>query len=183
MKKLLLLAALSLATLATTGSAATTILGPSTYGGHTYYLIGSDDFGGLLWQDAEAAAVSQYGGHLVTINDAAENLWVLGNMVAPVDTAWLGYNDYAVEGNFVWSSGETPGYTNWAPGEPNNFFGFEDGTQMYNNGQWNDIFNDTQLYGVVEVGTNGVPDGGSTLVMLSLAVGACGLFQKRRAKQ
>jgi len=32
---------------------------------------------------------------------------------------WIGANDRNANGFFVWSSGESLGYTNFAPGEPN----------------------------------------------------------------
>ncbi len=62
------------------------------YGGHSYAL--TTNFG--TWQSAEAEAVA-LGGHLVTINDAAENNWIIatfparsGNGSLPI--AWIGYN-------------------------------------------------------------------------------------------
>jgi hypothetical protein len=84
--------------------------------GHLYYLLTNAD-----WTASEAEAVS-LGGHLVTINDAAENQWVFntfGLFGGVQRNLWLGFNDTAVEGTFVWVSGETPGYTNWNTGEPN----------------------------------------------------------------
>ena len=38
---------------------------------HTYFLLSTSD-----WTDAETAA-ARMGGHLVTVNDAAENDWLL----------------------------------------------------------------------------------------------------------
>ena len=85
--------------------------------GHRYYLLDNAN-----WTDSEAEAIS-LGGHLVTINDAAENQWVFdtfGNFDGVDRNLWIGFNDAATEGTFVWSSGEAPGYTNWNTGEPNN---------------------------------------------------------------
>ncbi|MBX3358167.1 MAG: hypothetical protein KF745_07045 [Phycisphaeraceae bacterium] len=126
--------------------------------GHTYYLLERTP-----WTVGEATAVSM-GGHLVTINDAAENEWVrenLGNFGGTGRRLWLGYNDIASEGTFVWTSGETPGFTNWSGGEPNDSGGVEDYTEMFgSNGLWNDnSVNPTAVvvYGTVEIGTPSCP--------------------------
>ena len=87
---------------------------------------------------AEAIA-SQYGGHIVTINDAGEEAWLCANMNTP--NFGIGYNDVASEGDFVWVSGETPGYTNWTAGEPNDANDGEDYAFLYDcpSPQWNDV--------------------------------------------
>ncbi len=120
-----------------------------TYNGHTYLLTDL-----LNWQDAETQAVSQ-GGHLATINDAAEQAALLTWLIADSPTApafWIGYTDQVIEGTFEWISGETSTYSNWdAPNEPNNAGG-ENYAQMFNNsGLWNDL-NGTQLVrGIIEI--------------------------------
>ena len=35
---------------------------------------------------------------------------------------WIGGNDYAVDGVFVWDSGKAITFKNWEPGEPDNFY-------------------------------------------------------------
>ena len=53
---------------------------------------------------------------------------------------WLGLNDLAKEGTFVWdSSGKTPSFTDWKPGEPNNL-GDEDCVRLFVHdfAKWND---------------------------------------------
>ncbi|KAJ8307067.1 hypothetical protein KUTeg_015151 [Tegillarca granosa] len=68
---------------------------------------------------------------------------------------WIGLNDLATNRNFKWVDGTTVTYTNWAPTEPNNFFGApEDCVMMYTSGcaksgwtckegMWNDATCDT----------------------------------------
>ena len=52
---------------------------------------------------------------------------------------WIGYNDNAKEGSFVWSDGSAGGYENWAEGEPNNIrTEGEDCTEFWASGEWND---------------------------------------------
>ena len=82
------------------------------------------------------------GGHLVAINDAEENSWIRCN-VATADgingeDAWIGLNDAASEGTFVWSNGDKATYTNWGGGEPNDAGGVEDVAQLRTDGRWND---------------------------------------------
>lgn len=54
---------------------------------------------------------------LVTISSSAETTF-LGSFIT--ENAWIGINDIANEGVFVWISGAPVFYTNWASGEPNN---------------------------------------------------------------
>ncbi len=88
--------------------------------GHDYYLLGP---GG--WSDGEAQAVSQFHGHLATVRSASENDWIhdtFGPLTGrPGVGLWIGFSDALNEGNWVWSSGEPAGYSNWNPlaSEPN----------------------------------------------------------------
>jgi cysteine-rich repeat protein len=88
------------------------------------------------WADAEARCVG-IGGHLATIANAGENTTIAG-LAAAVGALWIGYNDVASEGSFVWASGEAPGFTSWNGGEPNNA-GNEDCTETGAGGGWNDL--------------------------------------------
>lgn len=140
---------------------------------HAYYLLSSD-----TWTASEAEALT-LGGHLTTINDLAENQWVF-NTFTPLTGAtrpalWIGLNDMAVEGSFVWASGEPVLFTNWANGEPNNGGGVEDWVHLIDPlggadraSRWNDAENVTPqgpvtFFGVVEV----VPEPSSAILALS----------------
>lgn len=120
--------------------------------GHDYYILQPSS-----WTAAEAKAVA-LGGHLATVRNADENEWLranLGNFKGLDRRLWLGFNDFASEGSFVWTSGENPGFTNWSGGEPNDFGGREDATELFgSNGAWNDNQDapgDVVVYGAVEV--------------------------------
>jgi hypothetical protein len=91
------------------------------YMGHIFTLHNGHYYGATntpgSWVDKEAEAVS-IGAHLVTINDAAENAFLVTNFGN--GNRWIGLTDQAVEGTFVWSSGEPVTYTNWGFGQPDN---------------------------------------------------------------
>ena len=63
------------------------------------------------WDDAQAKAVTE-GAHLVAINDAAEQEWLVSIFgTAPY---WIGLTDVAKEGEWGWTSGEPATYSHWA---------------------------------------------------------------------
>ncbi|HXJ77016.1 MAG TPA: C-type lectin domain-containing protein, partial [Candidatus Dormibacteraeota bacterium] len=161
------LVVLSLATVP--GARAAVGAGPLTNAanGHTYYLLSHNN-----WTASEAEA-RELGGHLVTINDAAENQWVL-NTFFPLTgvseaSLWIGLNDAANEGQFVWASGEPVTFTYWYPGEPNNLGGEDYATIRHPSesaptGSWNDLSDTSGLenpnaptFGVVELSSPPTP--------------------------
>ena len=144
------------------------------------------------WQDAEAEAVT-LGGHLVTINDQAENDWVLdtfGDLGNSTAKLWIGL--YQTPGSpepddgWVWISGEPVTYTNWNVGEPNtdDKYPSEDFGHIWDSqlrhvdevpGSWNDFQGDFQpVPGIVE---STVPEP-ATLSLLAL--GGLAMLRRRR---
>jgi hypothetical protein len=75
---------------------------------------------GMSWDMLEALAV-QTGGHLVSINDAAEEEWLYSTFGSTM--FWIGLTDYPDEGEFRWTSGEPVTYLKWCPGEPSDTAG------------------------------------------------------------
>ncbi len=110
--------------------------------GHDYALTPS-----LTWTQAEALAVS-HGGHLATVRSAAENAWL--HQVFTPARFWIGLNDELVEGQWVWSSGESVAYTNWGANQPD--FAHEDYVHAGAAGaaEWNNYPN-WSLPAVIEV--------------------------------
>lgn len=129
--------------------------------GHVYYLLEEDG-----WVNSELEAI-RLGGHLVTVNDPAEDVWVYETFKGVVEeivgvpedyigvlgedydggSLWTGLYKDPVEG-WVWVSGETETYRNWAqtPTQPSGavneiycgiFIG--DWWALNNSGQWHDI--------------------------------------------
>jgi len=165
----------------------TTLTGPiyNPANGHSYYLLTTSP-----WTAAETEAVS-LGGHLVTVNDAAENNFILAtfsNYGGVARALWTGLNDAAVENAFVWTSGETSLFRNWELGQPDDGGGFyptEDYILIWPSpgprspGEWNDYINSNtfpdmpmNVFGVVEV-----PEPSSIALFLS---GIAGMLLIRR---
>lgn len=117
------------------------------YNGHNYEVVTGD------WYTAHDKAVAlsntPFGGHLVIFNDAAEEDWVKATF-GTSGHYWIGMNDIAAEGNWVWTNGEPVTYTNWAPGEPNNFGGNEDWAVMNWGNGWNDTCSSCSNVGIAE---------------------------------
>ena len=84
--------------------------------GNSYYLLSQN-----TWTASESEAQS-LGGHLVTVNNQAENDWVFNSFAVAGGSGralWTGYSRPTSGAAFGWASGETSTYTNWAPQEPN----------------------------------------------------------------
>src|SRR5215216_5300429 len=94
------------------GGVLTSVTDPAT--GNTYHLLAR-----TTWDDAEAKSV-QLGGHLVVVNDQAEQDFLWSTFGPITGLFWIGINDVGHEGRFTWTTGEPPTYTNWFEGEPNN---------------------------------------------------------------
>jgi len=138
-----------------------------SYGGHEYALTETLK----TWVEAEAEAVS-IGGHLVTINDAAENAWVLNNL--PIGSVtWIGF--HLVGETWVWSSGEPVTFTNWSNQEPLN-----DYATIYNYaGTWNTWPNFFTHNGIIERSAP-VPLP-SALLLLASGLAGLAAWRRRRA--
>ena len=106
--------------------------------GHKYCLTNPGQ-----WSDAKAEGIAA-GGNLVTVNDQAEQDWLVQTF-GNTNRYWIGFTDENTEGSFEWVSGETPTYTNWLPGEPNdgNCYANEDYAIINGwggpDGGWNDL--------------------------------------------
>lgn len=167
--------------------AATVLRGPeiNPANGHSYYLLTSDN-----WEQSQAAG-ELLGGHLVTINDQAENDWVFATFSmhgGSSRTLWTGFRRTDGNSPFLWVSGETPAFTNWFPGEPNNATGteyyaaFVPPAQDPAGRQWFDMFASTTyfggpIHGVVEV-VAPVPE--SCTAVFGALGGAFAFYRRRR---
>jgi hypothetical protein len=147
--------------------------------GHQYEIIGAGPGGtAMSWTTAEADA-QLAGGNLTTINDDAENTWIVQNLLVDVPGGmdfsdiplWIGLSDPDVgdgsgathAADFTWADGDTSTYRNWntGTGEPNN----DGGIEYYAAINWHvaqsggpvGTWNDTPVDGTV--GFGGTSDG------------------------
>jgi hypothetical protein len=96
---------------------------------------------------------SQWGYHLATIDDSAEDGW-LDSKIDGYNVNkewWIGYNDVTVEGYWDWD-GPYSTYTNWGSNEPNDANSGEDCAILnaWAGGAWNDTSCSTSTYYICE---------------------------------
>uniref|UniRef100_A0A1I8HUP2 DDE_3 domain-containing protein n=1 Tax=Macrostomum lignano TaxID=282301 RepID=A0A1I8HUP2_9PLAT len=106
------------------------------------YLFNTDP---LIWFDAKHQCEFQ-GGKLASIVTQEEKAYIAARIKTMKDEDsgilgfWLGFNDRAEEGYWVWDDGEPVTFLNWAAGEPNNAGAGEDCGMIYaDSAMWNDF--------------------------------------------
>jgi hypothetical protein len=119
-------------------------LNPTT--GHSYGVIDAP-----TWNAGQEMA-ARTGGRLVTIDDAAEQAWLVSTFGGG-EKFWIGLTDVDHEGSWEWTNGQRPSYTNWAGGEPNDQHRRGENFAVMNWGHlgtWNDLNpEDAPAFGVV----------------------------------
>ena len=164
-----------------------------TVNGHYYDVVSAS----ITWDDAkkEAETLEYNGisGKLVTIESAAENLFLTDAFITQpqvdlLNVKWIGgyQEDGAAEpaGGWKWIGGTDIVFDNWAgPGEPNNGGGTEDRI-VFDHGitaegqQWNDLTGTWEARGyVVEYESAPVPEP-SMIALLGLSF--AGFFYSKR---
>lgn len=102
--------------------------------GSRFYISDTNFTGSNAFTDAIAQ-----GGFVATVDNSAENQFLATALMnIGLGTAFIGFNDVAVEGTFEWQNGSASTFTSWEVGEPNNA-GDEDYTRFVNNGLWFDV--------------------------------------------
>ena len=126
----------------------------------------------MTWEAAQAYAET-LGGNLVTINNAAEEKW-LQDTFGTSELLWIGLSDAETEGTWEWASGEVSDwvkgaanegiYTNWSPGQPDDYNGFQDYAVMNytmsgtTDNLWDDHNSDNSYRGLIEIKLSGGKD-------------------------
>jgi len=86
------------------------------HAGHVYQVCKATGFA-VPWEAALMACRNNPPYDLVTIDDDLENAAISSHVLET--RAWIGLNDRAVEGSYVWADGTPLGaYDSWAGGEP-----------------------------------------------------------------
>jgi len=89
--------------------------------------------------DDARLACQAIGLDLAVPGSRGENTFLQGLLSGgATSTSWLGLTDAAVEGTWRTVAGATLTFTSWEAGEPNNA-GNQDCTQLYENGNWDDL--------------------------------------------
>jgi hypothetical protein len=124
-------------------------------GGHSYDVIVDQN---ATWSQAQASAATT-GGHLVSINSAAEQAFIeqlLTNANAPGGEYWIGLKKIGgvspgvtTASNYAWTTGQPQNFQHWLAGQPDNNGGNESvggvlwsqpGDSTFNRrGFWNDL--------------------------------------------
>lgn len=126
--------------------------------GHVYFLTD----GYMTLPEARCLAETA-GGYVVAVNDAAEQAF-LDASFSGYFAAWIGCSDEVQEGVFLWDSGEPFTYSNWCPGEPNNFYleNYAELSEFCTPGtnRWNDVWSENLSKAIIELPGPFVPPAG-----------------------
>ena len=139
--------------------------------GHMYDIIFGD------WVTAENNAIA-LGGHLVTINDQAEQDWLIDTFGSNT-FYWIGLNDIVSDNHYEWTSGEPVTFTNWEREDDHNSDKFDWISMNYGGaGKWNYFCLNCASFGIAEWQTNSVPEP-ATLILIGTGLTALAAWRTR----
>ena len=131
-------------TTCTQGAPITGFIYMGNFGGSHYYCSTT----AATWPVAKQVC-EMNGGFLADVNGQEENDFIADQLA--ISSAWIGLTDVNAEGQFEWCNGNPVNYTNYFPGQPNNFNGNQDYVEMLSTGEWNDQFNHYALEYILEI--------------------------------
>lgn len=114
-----------------------------------HFLLVRED---LPWQQARERAEAM-GGRLARIPNRRVNDFIRDEIQVPDrHFVWVGATNEGTDGNWEWIGGMAFRFTNWAPGEPNNWNGNEHHLAIRQDGLWNDMNAGTPTWFICEWG-------------------------------
>ena len=131
-------------TTCTVGSPITGFIYMGNFNGSHYYCSTAP----ATWPVAKTVCEAN-GGFLADVNSFEENEFIADQL--SISSAWIGLTDVNAEGQYEWCNGEPVSYTNWFPGQPNNFNNSQDYVEMLSTGEWNDQYNHYSLEYILEI--------------------------------
>ncbi|XP_013399969.1 C-type lectin [Lingula anatina] len=127
------------------------VFGFTRYGTSLYRLVNV----AATWAEAEIyCQLLHPEAHLATVESQSENKFILGlikKYTTGPSRTWLGGHDKATEGQWKWWNGKSFTYTNWRPGQPNNYQTGEDCLNTWETGVWSDLQCDAKHPFVCEI--------------------------------
>ncbi|XP_072020401.1 macrophage mannose receptor 1-like [Amphiura filiformis] len=133
------------------------------YGSYCFKVYEQDqNMNRRTWEGALSFCRDQ-GGDLASFHSSTEEMYIRDSYL-PNDPDnqygyWIGLNDRAVEGGFTWTDTTPVEYTNWEPGEPNDYEDVEDCVESFMNpGRgWNDQECSDARHWICRIEKNKVP--------------------------
>jgi len=102
------------------------------------------------WNTANSIAQAN-GGQLLTIDDAAENNYIISKIHPASGSIWTGLRNNNNGNNFAWESGAEVNYLNWLSGEPNETSSNVAVRLVKKHGRWTDRQLDNHFEFVIEI--------------------------------
>ena len=95
------------------------------------------DYG--MTYDEAVSYCDKLGGHLAIVTSEKEDMALASYIFKNgMQECSIGASDLGKEGVWKWADGSSLTYTNWAPGEPNGKYDYEDHLEYDPDGNWND---------------------------------------------
>ena len=129
-----------------------TFLGCASDSCNLYYLLPN-----AVTADSAEKWAANLGAHLTSIHSQAENdsitKWAASKGIT--GSVWIGLNDKATNGRFVWTDETDTLFKNWKSGRPNGIGANDDCVQLFvtgsDSGKWNDTVCSMNLPAVIKV--------------------------------